>query len=39
VYLGEGSWVDFASGAGYTVAALAGLIACLMLTAAPARRS
>ena len=30
----HGSWTDFSTGLGYTLAGLAGLIACLMLTAA-----
>lgn len=33
----DGTWIDFASGLGYTVATVAGLIACLMLTASPGR--
>jgi hypothetical protein len=33
----RGTWMDFATGVGYTVATIAGLIACLML-AAPSSR-
>jgi hypothetical protein len=34
----EGSWAEFANGVGYTVATVAGLVACLVLTAAPLRQ-
>jgi hypothetical protein len=33
----KGSWTDFSTGLGYTLAGLAGLIACLVLTAARPR--
>jgi hypothetical protein len=33
----HGSWTDFSTGLGYTIANLAGLIACLALTAARPR--
>jgi len=33
----DGSWAEFANGVGYTVATVAGLVACLVLTAAPTR--
>ena len=33
----KGSWADFTSGLGYTVATVVGLFACLMLTASRAR--
>jgi hypothetical protein len=33
----QGSWTDFSTGLGYTVASLAGLSACLALTAARPR--
>jgi hypothetical protein len=29
----RGTWVDFASGLGYTIATIVGLVACLVLTA------
>ena len=35
----QGSWIDFFSGLGYTVASLGGLLACLALTAARPRAS
>jgi hypothetical protein len=41
IYLGDlqhqGSWTDFSTGLGYTAASLAGLSACLALTAARPR--
>jgi len=33
----QGSWSDFANGVAYTVATVVGLVACLVLTAAPRR--
>ena len=33
----EGSWTDFATGVGYTVATVVGLVACLVLAASPSR--
>jgi FtsH-binding integral membrane protein len=35
----QGSWTDFSTGLGYTIAHLGGLIACLVLTAARPREA